>query len=285
MSAVHVSPLLPLPFLRSAGDCRAVAGTSPVRLVACRMGEIKERAAIILVRARNPLNIGAVARAMTDFGFTDLRIVSPYPIPFENAVSAVDAAPLLRTARRFQTLPEAIAGCTLVYGTTALGARRLEHPVDLLPEAARRIAAEGRRGADVHESTSALLFGSEKTGLSNEEISYCHRLLTIPMDRTGVSMNLGQAVAVCLYELAGRGAAAPRALPVPEPAVTAENLLRMEDLLRQVLESSGYAQRFPGNMGEENLRKLLRRASLREGDFPIWMGMLRQVLFALQDKP
>ncbi len=247
------------------------------------VNSLLDRLTVVLVRARNPLNIGAAARAMTDFGVEDLRLVSDYPVAFQNAVSAVDAAPVLQSARQFKALPEALADCTLVYGTTALGARRLEHPVDLLAEAGGRIATEvaGDRPAS-QGGKVALLFGSEKTGLSNEELAHCQRLLTIPMHRQGVSMNLGQAVAVCLYELAGRDAPAPRMLPEPERAATAGDLARMEALLRDVLQASGYAQRFPGNMGEDEVRKLLRRMSLLDADFPIWMGILRQVLWKLQ---
>jgi len=127
----------------------------------------------------------------------------------------------------------------------------------------------------------ALLFGSEKTGLSAEEMSYCHRLLTIPMRDGGISMNLGQAVAVCLYELA-RMADAPRTLPVQEATATGEDVARLEGLLREVLVASEYDRRFPGNMGEDALRRLVRRMELPAGDVEVWLGMLRQMLWKLR---
>ncbi len=175
---------------------------------------------VVLVRARNPLNIGAAARAMSNFGFTDLRIVSDYDVPFENARSAVNAVHLLQGARQFRTVAEAVADCSLVYGTTALGDRRLEHSVDVLREAGDRIRAHACTNA-----RAAILFGSEKTGLSNGEMSYCHRLLTIPMHENGVSMNLGQAVGVCLYELV-RESEAQRALPETKRPATQEQMAR-----------------------------------------------------------
>ncbi|MGI4758923.1 MAG: RNA methyltransferase [Janthinobacterium lividum] len=234
------------------------------------------RVAVVLVRARNPLNIGAAARAMGNFGFNDLRVVNDYDVPFQEARSAVDAAPVLAAACQFGSVAEAVADCTLVVGTTALGDRRLLHPVDLLRDAA----------APMHEAVAAggrvaLLFGSEKTGLSAEEMSHCHRLLTVPMRDGGISMNLGQAVAVCLYELA-REAPSQRTLPEAPRQATGEEAQRFEQLLREVLLASEYDRRFPGNMGEDALRRLVRRLQLPGDDVEIWLGMLRQVLWKLK---
>ena len=162
----------------------------------------QDRIAVVLVRARNPSNIGAVARAMHDLGFADLRIVNEYPVPFAAAKSAVDASSVLQAAREFASVAEAIADCTLVLGTTAVGERALEHPLSVLRDAGMLMQTTL---AGDENSRVALLFGSEKTGLSNEELSHCQALLTIPMNARSaerhLSMNLGQAVAVCLYEL------------------------------------------------------------------------------------
>ena len=166
-----------------------------------------DRMCVVLVRARNPSNIGAVARAMHDFGFGRLRVVNEFVVPFEAAKSAVDASAVMASAVICTSVAEAVGDCTVVVGTTAVGERDLQHELMPLAEAAPRMLAE-IRGGDV--GRVALLFGSEKTGLSNEELSYCNWLLTIPMrEHAGVrhpSMNLGQAVAVCLYELVREGA-------------------------------------------------------------------------------
>src|SRR5579859_4320452 len=179
------------------------------------------RVAVVLVRARNPKNIGAVARAMHDFGFSDLRIVNEYPMPLEGARSAVDASSVLHAATTYATVAEAVADCVLVAGTTAVGERVLEHPLFAIHDAAPKLVeALEQDGAKV-----AILFGSEKTGLSNEELSHCQWLTTVPMFQHGeqrhLSMNLGQAVAVCLYEVV-RGRDLTRSREAIEAASGAE---------------------------------------------------------------
>lgn len=231
---------------------------------------------MVLVRARNVLNIGAAARAMRDFGFYDLRVVNEYEIPFAEARSAVNAGPVLAAARQCASVAEAVADCSLVIGTTALGERRLLQQVDVLRSAAARMHEEVAQSGRV-----ALLFGSEKTGLSAAEMSCCHRLLTIPMSVGGISMNLGQAVAVCLYELA-REAPSHRVLPEALRAANGEETARLEHVLREVLHASEYHRRFPGNMGEDALRRFVRRQAIAADDVEIALGMLRQVLWKLK---
>src|ERR1700744_5008218 len=104
--------------------------------------EVQERVVVVLVRARNPNNIGAVARAMHDFGLRHLRVVNEFAVPFEAARSAVDASAVLAGAGSFGTVAEAVADCTLVVGTTAVGERALQHPLHNLPEAAQKIHSE-----------------------------------------------------------------------------------------------------------------------------------------------
>jgi TrmH family RNA methyltransferase len=236
-----------------------------------------ENVVVVLVRARNPNNIGAVARAMHDFGFRHLRVVNEYGVPLETAKSAVDAGAVMGWARVFASVVEAVADCTLVVGTTAVGERALEHPLYALVEAAEEI----RSHVDGAEARVAVLFGSEKTGLSNEELSHCHWLMTVPMhqheDVRHPSMNLGQAAAVCLYELV-RVAGVHQGTGVRE-AATAEEIERVLALLREVLEETGYTRRHPANSDESQLRRLVLRMRLAAADIPVWMGVLRQVLW------
>ena len=159
-----------------------------------------DRLCVVLVSTRNPLNIGAAARAMSNLGFLRLRVVNPYEASFREARSAVGAAPLLAKAEQYSSVAEAVADCSLVVGTTAVSNRELNHPLRLLKDAAPVIRKRLQAGGRV-----ALLFGSEKRGLSNDDFSHCHWLMHIPTREEHTSMNLGQAVAVCLYELA-RGA-------------------------------------------------------------------------------
>ena len=230
---------------------------------------------MVLVRARNPGNIGAVARAMHDFGFTDLHVVNEFAIPFEAAKSAIDASDVLASAVLSPTVADAVAGCTLVVGTTAVGERELRHPLLGLADAGARIRGEAGR--------VALLFGSEKTGLSNEELSFCDLLLTIPMEEyEGLrhpSMNLGQAVAVCLWELVRPGVA-PEGVSVQ--AADAADVERVMGLLYEVLEESEYTRRHAASASVEQVRRRLHRMQLEVQDVPVWMGILRQVLWKMR---
>ena len=242
--------------------------------------EQQGRVAVVLVRARNPQNIGAVARAMHDLGFADLRVVNEFPVPFQAAKSAVDASSVLQATREFTGLAEALEDCTFVVGTTAVGERVLQHP--LLPLNA---GAAKMRGALAGGSRVALLFGSEKTGLSNEELSHCHALLTIPMSAVEgekhLSMNLGQAAAVCLYQLALGEAEA--AVGEVEAGASAGELERLTSLLAEVLEESGYARRHPANARDGSVRRMVRRMGLGAADATVWTGVLRQILHAVRD--
>ncbi len=241
-----------------------------------------DRITVVLVRARNPHNIGAAARAMHDFGLSRLRIVNDFTMPLEGARSAVDASAVLQAATAFETVAEAVADCTLVAGTTAVGERDLAHPLFALKDAAPRLRAE-LANAEA-PGRIAILFGSEKTGLSNEELSHCNWLLTIPMHQPPggrhLSMNLGQAVAVCLYELV-------RDRPLANPATAAMSATageneRLTHLLAEVLEASEYTRRHPANSGFADIRRLARRMDLHREDAPVWMGILRQILWKLR---
>lgn len=252
------------------------------------------RICVVLVRARNPANIGAVARAMHDFGFTALRVVNEFPVPFEAAKSAVDASAVMEDAATYTSVAEAVADCTLVVGTTAVGERDVQHPLRTLAEGAPAIREELARQANAEGASPrvALMFGSEKTGLSNQELSYCNWLLTIPMhEHEGLrhpSMNLGQAVAVCLYELVRRGeehtdqAGGSASLAGAVPAADAAALERLTVLLMELMEKTEYTRRHAANSTPEHVRRLVRRIGADAVDAPVWMGILRQVLWKLE---
>jgi len=248
-------------------------------------GRELDRVVVVLVRARNPNNIGAVARAMHDFGFRCLRVVNEYAVPFETARSAVDASEVVAGASSFGSVADAVADCTLVVGTTAVGERALQHPLHGLPEAGSMMGEElAREGGRV-----ALLFGSEKTGLSNDELSHCRWLLTIPMaqheEARHPSMNLGQAVAVCLYELVRSvGVPAVSSAGGVPAAAEASEVERLTALLTKVLEETGYTKRHPANCDEGQMRRLVVRMGVAAGDVPVWMGILRQVLWKIRGR-
>lgn len=242
-----------------------------------------DRLCVVLVSTRNPLNIGAAARAMSNLGFQHLRVVNPYEASFREARSAVGAAPLLARAGQYSSVAEAIADCSLVIGTTAGANRELHHPLRLLQDAGPLIRKRLRAGSRV-----ALLFGSEKRGLSNDDFSHCHWLMHIPTREEHTSMNLGQAVAVCLYELArstakARGRAGGRAISKtekPKPAASAQ-LERITTMLIEALHASGYLGERAIAAKEEKVRRMVRRLQLSSADAEMWLGMLRQMLWKM----
>jgi len=225
---------------------------------------------VVLMGARNPLNIGAAARAMSNFGFSHLRIVNRYQLAFREARSAVGAPELLRAARECADVPEAIADCSLVVGTTAGGSRRIEHPLYHLETGGKLIRSHASAGG-----CTAVLFGSEKRGLANEDLSYCHWLVRIPTREQHISMNLGQAVAVFLYELIRQDNAPARDAVVL--SATGAELLRMEQALLAALQANDYIKRGAEAATEQKVRKLVRRMALSSEDAEAWTGMLAKM--------
>jgi TrmH family RNA methyltransferase len=226
---------------------------------------------VILVAPRNPLNIGAAARAMQNFGYETLRVVNPYQVAFREAVSAVAAAPLLQSAREFDTVAEAVADCSLVIGTTSLGHRELQHPLRLLAFGAKIIRSA--------PGSVALLFGSEKFGLSNDDLSHCHWLMRIPTVDQKRSMNLGQAVAVCLYEIARSPAKTPE--PTKSMRATMGEIEQITDMLLEASRRSGYINPVVASSTENKVRRMVRRLDISARDVSIWLGILRQILWKL----
>jgi tRNA/rRNA methyltransferase len=244
---------------------------------------------VVLVATRNPLNIGAAARAMSNFGIAPLRVVNPYERAFREARSAVGAADLLAQAEQYDGVAEAVADCKLVIGTTVADSRDLQHRLHSLDTASRTIKSQLQAGP------IALLFGSERFGLSNEEMSHCHWMMRIPTREEHGSMNLGQAVAICLYELV-RGRKTMPANQIKKEMVRKKDKIagsgeveRLTQILLQVLRDSEYIK--PRAVAsEEKLRRLVRRMELNANDADVLVGMMRQVAWKLRanhkgDKP
>ncbi len=228
---------------------------------------------VVLVAIRNPLNMGAVARAMSNFGAAHLRVVHPFEKAFREARSAVGAAAVLRQAEECASVQEAVADCGLVVGTTAIGNREIKHPLRSLDKAApllRRRLARDR---------VAILFGSEKKGLSNDDLSFCHWILHIPTRQEHASMNLGQAAAVVLWELA-RGLRTFEE-HVARGAANMETVERMISSWLQCLLKSGYVAARSERLAEEKLRRMVRRFVLDEADAEVFLGMMRKIEWKL----
>jgi TrmH family RNA methyltransferase len=267
---------------------------------------------VVLVSTRNPLNIGAAARAMTNFGLSHLRVVNPYEPAYREARSAVGAAAVLAKAEEFDSVADAVADCRLVVGTTAVGHRELHHPLRRLEDGAeiiRKLLARGwaserqtrqkkiarKRGVS---NRVALLFGSEKFGLTNEDLSHCNWLLHIPTSAQNISMNLGQAVAVCLYELIRGAKNAPQYRPQFAPKfpgkfgsaseklrpATAGELERFTAILSEALSASGFLDLRKVADADERVRRLVRRLNLPSRDADMWTGIMRQIVWKLRGK-
>jgi tRNA/rRNA methyltransferase len=232
---------------------------------------------MVLVRTRNPLNIGAAARAMSNFGAFDLCLVMPFEKAFRDAVSAVGAAPLLANALELNSVADAVSDCRLVVGTTAIGHRELQHELYSLEDAAKKIRRKLATGR------VAVLFGSEKTGLTNQELSHCRWLLRIPTREEHRSMNLAQAVAIVAYELS-RGTRKPVVKnTLSGAAADMQTLARINETLREALDVSGYIHPRSAASSEEKLRRMLLRFDLRSADAEVLLGMLRKILWKIRN--
>ncbi len=244
----------------------------------------RDRLKVVLVSPRNPLNIGAAARAMANFGFAHLSVVAPYVPSWREARSAVGAPQLLVAAQEFPTLSEALADCTLAVGTGTLAHRRPEQPAVALPDLAPHVSSALERGGNV-----ALVFGPEKRGLTRDDLSYCHLLAEIPTSPEQPSMNLGQAVAVCLYELASRASGAVERAPAPlphaegEPASSA-TLELLAGVVEQAMDAANYSPPEMRQANQHDLRLLLRRLELSERDAGRILGLFRRIVWRLTQK-
>jgi tRNA/rRNA methyltransferase len=229
---------------------------------------------VVLVRPRNPLNIGAAARAMANFGFDDLMVVAPFDPVWREARSAVGAGHILKSARVTDDLSEAVGDCNFVVGTTTGSRRNLDRVPVLLTELTskpQKLSSHGR---------AAVLFGSEKTGLLNDHLSYCHLLVRIPTTANCPSMNLGQSVAVWCYELARAmgfpHAAASVSVHSSQPAKI-QSLDHILDRATRLLDHSGYFKPQGKQAQILKLRRLLLDLDLTNHDVRVLGGVLAQL--------
>jgi TrmH family RNA methyltransferase len=211
---------------------------------------------------------------MSNFGLSRLRVVNPYEESFREARSAVGASSVLQAAERYQNVAEAVADCSLVIGTTAGQNREVKQPLETLPDAGTTVRAHLAAGR------AAILFGSEKRGLSNDDFTHCHWLMNIPTREQHPSMNLGQAVAVCLYELTRGSAAADK--PEAQQRANAGELEQITTTMFEMLTISGYVKPRSGASSLEKLRRLGRRLNLDPADAELLLGMLRKIDWKLK---
>ena len=230
---------------------------------------------IVLVEPSHPGNIGAVARAMKNMGLEQLVLVSPRQFPHSEALARASGADdVLAGARVVPTVAQAVAGCGFIVATTSRERDQYFSVADVR-EAAERVLRESRRGP------AAVLFGSERAGLSNEQLEAAHLLIRIPASESYPSLNLAMAVQVVAYELfRARGVqidSAPAAGPLADPL----EMERLYEHLAQVLEEIDFRDRTQGGTHlMARLRRLFQRAALDRNE----VNILRGILTAVQNR-
>jgi tRNA/rRNA methyltransferase len=223
---------------------------------------------VVLSHPSHPGNIGAAARAMKTMGYSDLALVRPRHFPDPDATAmAAGADDVLSAARVFDTLEAAIGDCVLAAGFSARG-RDLSHPPVALRDAARELVTASMSG------TVALVFGNETSGLSNEELLRCQRLVHIPANPAYSSLNLAAAVMVACYEIATTGG--EHALPPSGSgeAATQDDVAGFIGHLESAVIEAGYID--PANPGRfiERMRRLFARSGLEREEVRVMRGML-----------
>jgi tRNA/rRNA methyltransferase len=226
----------------------------------------------VLVRPRNPLNAGAAARALANFGFCDLCAVDPYGPVWKEATSAVGAEDILARAPAL-SLDEALADAHLVLGTHD-GRRKGGPEVVDLPDLGEFLSAHlPARG------TLALLFGSEKTGLDNKTLSRCRAVIRVPTSARQPSMNLSQAVAVVAYELAmGRDSVRTRSRPAALPPAMTD--AQREAFVRDALALArrlGWRPNDTDALVAQKFRDILLRRPLTRDEAATLQALLRRL--------
>jgi TrmH family RNA methyltransferase len=237
----------------------------------------RDRLDLVLVSPRNPLNIGAVARAMANFGFSNLTVAAPYSPHWREAKSAVGAPALLANAQQFPTLQQAVANCTFVAGTGTLTHRKPDQPVVSLPDLAPLLQHHLASGGQ-----AALVLGPEKHGLTRDDLSWCNVLVEIPTDPQQPSMNLGQAAAVCLYELSRPATSPPPAAGPADPPTASASLDRLAELIDETMAAADYSPASMAAANRHDVRVFLRQLALSAKDSRRVMGLFRRILWRLK---
>ncbi len=227
---------------------------------------------IVLVEPSHPGNIGAVARAMKNMGLEQLVLVAPRQFPHAEATARASGADdLLARARVVDSVSEALAGCGFVAATTSRERDQYFRVADVRA-AAERLAVESTRGA------VAVLFGSERAGLTNEQLETAHLLVRVPASETYPSLNLAMAVQIVAYELFRVEGVAVAATPAAGPLAEPAELERLYEHFAQVLEQVDFRDRTQsGTHLMARIRRFLQRAELDHNEVNILRGFLTAV--------
>jgi TrmH family RNA methyltransferase len=240
---------------------------------------------VVLVHPREEGNVGSTARAMANMGLSDLIVVEP-AAPFGNVATAfaVGARHVLDNALRVPDLKTALAGFRRVVGTTSIRDRRWEVPL-LTPRELPGLLAQDPPG-----TPTALVFGPEVGGLTNDDLSLAGAIVTIPCSPVQPTLNLGQAVLIVAYELFQARRETPAAVAVeevggvgsPEPPAATAEIDGLFGHMSEVLQRIGFARddSFAGVV--RDLRRLAARAAPTSRDVAILRGICRRAQRALE---
>lgn len=233
---------------------------------------------IVLVGTTHPGNIGAVARAMKNMGLSDLALVNPRYFPHEDATArASGAEDLLESATVVASLDEALADSVFAVGASARS-RAIEWPFMEPRECAAELVEKSAGG------TVAVVFGPEKSGLSNSDLDRCQALLTIPANPDFSSLNIAMAVQVITYELRLARLDAPEPVAPEIPSATAEEMEHFYVHLEKVLTDTGFLDPDNPRTLMRRLRRLFIKAQPDQNEVNILRGILTSVDHLRQGK-
>ena len=227
---------------------------------------------IVLVETSHPGNIGAVARAMKNMALSQLVLVRPKVFPSAEATARASGADdVLQQTRVVDSVAAAVADCGLVAATTARERDQNFRVLDVR-DAAQRLVQEAQR------SPVALLFGSERTGLTNDELAQVHLLLRIPANPDYLSLNLSMAVQLAAYEIYRARGATYAPLPAETPLASGEEMARLYTHLEEVLREIDFRDRtVSGTSLMARIRRFVQRAELDKNEANIVRGILTHV--------
>jgi tRNA/rRNA methyltransferase len=233
---------------------------------------------IVLVEPAGPINLGSIARVMKNFDLHNLVLVNPQCDHLSEPAMkmAVHAKEILESAILVNTLPEALQGCVRAIATTGLVRDcgiPLEHPRTALPWL-----------IESPELPAALIFGREDRGLSNQELNYAQRLVSIPTSENYPSLNLATAVGICCYELAQHTTLATTPPPKPTEMASLDLVETYYQQLESLLLDIGYLYPHTAASRMAKFRQLYNRAHLQTQEVAMLRGILRQIAWAVKNR-
>ena len=222
---------------------------------------------IVLVEPQHPGNVGAVARAMANFGVTDLALVNGCEINDDGYARSKSGKPILKNLKRFDTMEKALADCDIAIGTSGIK-----------PEGDKRWFRAPKDVKKINElinarENPALVFGRENYGLYREELALCETTITIPTNPDYPILNLSHAVGIVLYEIKRKEKVKG---PKKRKAVSQEEFERLVERIMEMLEDSSYPERRL-DRSKTTLRRLISRGNPDEGEYENLMGIFKAI--------